>query len=92
MWAYTYKFTTNIFLFVQDTGHCIWYDICSDPKAPKTQYCSYNGTAKALDQDGQKLLSKWCPHLLEKDQGLACCNNQMVSLILYIIQFQHFTY
>ncbi|XP_017782929.1 PREDICTED: Niemann-Pick C1 protein isoform X2 [Nicrophorus vespilloides] len=59
---------------VEDAGHCIWYGQCHEDKGGKQQNCLYNGTAKILDNDGQQILAKWCPHLLEDDgTGVKTC-------------------
>lgn len=74
-------------------GHCVWYGVChKDPATTHKLYCSYNGTAKQLDDDGRKLLSVWCPHVLEKYDGLTCCDNEqvrcgVVGLVLIQILF-----
>lgn len=59
-------------------GHCIWYGVCGNDKSKK-QYCAYDGPAKQLDPAGQDLLRMYCPHVLERYQGAACCDNEMVS-------------
>lgn len=63
----------------QDDGHCIWYGVCKDDK----KNCAYNGTAKALDEEGVKALSQWCSHLMPAnykagDVVNTCCDNKQV--------------
>ncbi|XP_053981855.1 NPC intracellular cholesterol transporter 1 isoform X2 [Hylaeus volcanicus] len=64
-------------------GHCIWHGECyTDPFMHKKN-CPYNGPAKPLDFEGQKLLAKNCPHLF-KDSGdgiKTCCDtNQLKTM------------
>lgn len=45
--------------------------------------CLYDGPAKPLNSEGQKLLAKHCPHLLVDDgKGInTCCDtNQLITL------------
>lgn len=65
-----------------DDGHCIWYGVCADRGNHKL-YCSYNGTAKPLDPAGKKLLSKWCPQLLDRNNGLTCCDQEQVNSFFF---------
>lgn len=45
------------------------------------QYCSYNGTAKPLDEEGKSLLNVWCPHLLiDQENTVTCCDKEQVSV------------
>lgn len=47
------------------------------------KYCPYDGLAKPLDTEGQKLLEKHCPHLLVDNGGgiNTCCDKkQLVNL------------
>nr|XP_031835658.1 NPC intracellular cholesterol transporter 1 isoform X4 [Nomia melanderi] len=66
-----------------DNGHCIWYGECHTDFMGHKQNCPYEGPAKPLDFDGQKLLSKNCPHLV-KDTGNGintCCDtNQLRTM------------
>lgn len=55
----------------------MWYGVCT--KEGKIKNCSYNETAKALDSDGQRLLSKYCPHLVHGiNKTFTCCDNEQV--------------
>lgn len=59
----------------------MWYGVCQNVTATSHKlYCSYNGTAKKLDDDGRRLLSQYCPHLLN-DTGdtLTCCDAEQVN-------------
>lgn len=59
---------------------CVWYGVCKVTPIKHKLYCSYNGTAKALDGEGQKLLAEFCPHLLGgQDNTYTCCDNEQVS-------------
>lgn len=65
----------------EEPGHCIWYGVCDfDPIFNHKRYCNYTGPAKPLNNEGQKLLSVWCPHLLADDgNGVnTCCDSEMV--------------
>lgn len=42
-------------------------------------YCAYDGPAKPVDDAGKKLLSKWCPNLLEEHNSNLCCDNEQVG-------------
>ncbi|VDP36848.1 unnamed protein product, partial [Schistosoma margrebowiei] len=59
------------------SSDCIWYGICdsSDPVHPR--YCSYNGTAKALSNDGFKTLSSLCPNYAVGSSKVCCDENQL---------------
>ncbi|EFN66499.1 Niemann-Pick C1 protein [Camponotus floridanus] len=66
-----------------NSSHCIWYGECYKDAAQHKKNCFYNGTAKPLDSEGQKLLAKHCPHLLVDDgTGInTCCDtNQLTTL------------
>lgn len=66
-----------------NSGHCIWYGECYKDEMQHKKNCFYNGTAKPLDSEGQKLLAKHCPHLLVDDgTGInTCCDtNQLATL------------
>ncbi|CAH8534217.1 unnamed protein product [Schistosoma turkestanicum] len=60
------------------SSDCIWYGICnfSDPAHPR--YCSYNGTAKALSNDGLKILSSLCPNYAV-GSAKVCCNEEQLT-------------
>lgn len=59
--------------------HCIWYGQCNT-KNILIQNCPYDGPAKPLDDDGKKILAKWCPHLMTKDgQVNTCCDTPMLK-------------
>jgi Niemann-Pick C1 protein len=62
-------------------GHCIWYGVCNLDAFGNDRYCSYNGTAKTLDNSGQESLMTWCSHLLvDNGDGVKlCCDNAQVS-------------
>nr|XP_033342938.1 NPC intracellular cholesterol transporter 1 isoform X2 [Megalopta genalis] len=60
-------------------GHCIWYGECYNDGHKKN--CPYTGPAKPLDFEGQKLLAKNCPHLVQ-DSGNGintCCNTTQLQ-------------
>lgn len=69
-------------LGAQDNGHCIWYGECTKVGDYKKN-CPYTGPPKRLDEEGQKLLLKRCPHLVT-DFGQTtetCCDtNQLRTL------------
>lgn len=47
----------------------------------KSLYCSYNGTAKVLDNDGREKLLKYCPSLDHGENNtFTCCDNDQVCL------------
>lgn len=53
-----------------------------DPSMHK-KYCVYDGPAKPLNSEGQKLLAKNCPHLLvDNGKGInTCCDmNQLITM------------
>lgn len=67
----------------------MWYGVCEDDK----KNCAYNGTAKALDNEGVEALKKWCSHLLPTnyvagESVLTCCDNKQVIFYNQII-FKH---
>lgn len=64
-----------------DGGHCVWYGECYSDIHKKN--CPYNGPAQRLNNEGQKLLAKRCPHLLvDHGKGIyTCCDvNQLKTL------------
>lgn len=66
-----------------ENSHCIWYGECYTDGALHKKNCLYNGPAKPLSSEGQKLLAKHCPHLLVDDgKGInTCCDaNQLITL------------
>lgn len=67
-----------LFLFQNPT--CVWYGVCKNTQMYKTKYCSYNETAKPLNDEGIKLLTEHCPHLVT-DKTLTCCDNEQVITI-----------
>lgn len=58
-------------------GQCVWYGVCK-VQPPHKLYCAYDGPAKPVDDEGKKLLSKWCPNLLEEHNNKLCCDNEQV--------------
>ncbi|XP_011630043.1 NPC intracellular cholesterol transporter 1-like [Pogonomyrmex barbatus] len=67
----------------EKNGHCIWYGNCYTDAALHTKYCPYDGPAKPLDSDGQKLLFKLCPHLLvDEGKGInTCCDTKQLLIL-----------
>lgn len=66
----------------EENGHCIWYGECYTDGLHKKN-CPYDGVAKPLDSEGQKLLAKHCPHLLVNNGSAinTCCDvNQLVTI------------
>ncbi|XP_075980245.1 Niemann-Pick type C-1a isoform X2 [Anticarsia gemmatalis] len=57
-------------------GHCIWYGLCANP-GEKSTYCSYNGTAKPIEEVGKTVLEKYCPEIAAG--GLSCCNHEQLE-------------
>ncbi|XP_067212878.1 NPC intracellular cholesterol transporter 1 isoform X4 [Linepithema humile] len=67
----------------EEDAHCVWYGECYMDGAMHKKYCPYDGLAKPLDSEGQKLLGKHCPHLLvDSGNGInTCCDmNQLINL------------
>lgn len=62
--------------------HCVWYGECNKIGI-LSQNCPYNGTAKPLDTEGQRLLAKWCPKLLvDKGDGVkTCCDTSQLKTL-----------
>ncbi|XP_043798888.1 NPC intracellular cholesterol transporter 1 isoform X6 [Apis laboriosa] len=67
-----------------EDGHCIWYGECyTDKFNMHKKNCPYIGPAKLLDNNGQKLLAKNCPHLMiDSGNGInTCCDtNQLQTM------------
>ncbi|XP_055296329.1 NPC intracellular cholesterol transporter 1-like [Sitodiplosis mosellana] len=66
-------------------GQCIWYGVCrnyEDRGVDKSQYCSYNGTAKLLSEEGRQNLMTYCSYL---DQGenntFTCCDSEQIEIM-----------
>ncbi|KAJ0174474.1 hypothetical protein K1T71_009582 [Dendrolimus kikuchii] len=57
-------------------GHCVWYGVCTD-KGEKTHYCSYNGTAPAIEAGALPILQKYCPDIAAG--GFACCDTKQMQ-------------
>uniref|UniRef100_A0A336LKH8 CSON011471 protein n=1 Tax=Culicoides sonorensis TaxID=179676 RepID=A0A336LKH8_CULSO len=62
-------------------GHCVWYGICNKDDKGMRQYCSYNGTAKALDNDGIELLNLYCNHLVKGENVEVCCDKNQIDVL-----------
>lgn len=62
----------------QDTGHCIWYGVCSNEQYQKN--CLYNGPAKPIQQDYAKgILQKYCPDIAA--EGVSCCDQDQLHTL-----------
>ncbi|XP_076647922.1 Niemann-Pick type C-1a isoform X2 [Halictus rubicundus] len=64
-----------------DEGQCVWYGECFTDLFMHKKNCPYSGPPKLLDFDGQKLLAKNCPHLVQ-DSGngiRTCCNTTQLE-------------
>lgn len=64
-----------------DAGHCAMYGQCGKNIYQSPLNCEYNGPAKQLSVNGQKLLSKHCPQLLH-DEGkgvFTCCDEAQLK-------------
>lgn len=67
----------------EENGHCVWYGECYTDFALHKKNCPYDGPAKPLDSEGQKILARLCPHLMvDNGNGVStCCDgNQLVTL------------
>lgn len=66
--------------YADDDGSCVWYGVCKNMTGTSHKlYCSYNGTAKQLDSNGQRLLSQYCPQLLsDAANTFTCCDAEQV--------------
>lgn len=76
-----------IFIFQKtndDSSTCVWYGVCHvNPSTKHKLYCSNNTKALPLEPKGQKLLSTYCPHLLNgRDNTYTCCNTEQVIDVL----------
>ncbi|KAM8715427.1 hypothetical protein ACLKA7_002475 [Drosophila subpalustris] len=60
---------------------CIWYGVCNKDAIGHKQYCSYNGTAKAMNDEGLQLLAERCSFLLESEQKNFCCDVEQVKIL-----------
>ncbi|XP_049770366.1 NPC intracellular cholesterol transporter 1-like isoform X1 [Schistocerca cancellata] len=56
--------------------HCVWYGVCGTGEDGRFKNCPYDGAAKLLDPEGQKLLQKWCPHFKTMD---TCCDTAQLK-------------
>ncbi|XP_033197932.1 Niemann-Pick type C-1a isoform X3 [Bombus vancouverensis nearcticus] len=64
-------------------GQCIWYGECYADIYMHKKNCPYTGPPKLLDNEGQKLLAKNCPHLMiDSGNGInTCCDtNQLKTM------------
>ncbi|XP_033357113.1 NPC intracellular cholesterol transporter 1 isoform X5 [Bombus vosnesenskii] len=64
-------------------GQCIWYGECYTDIYMHKKNCPYTGPPKLLDNEGQKLLAKNCPHLMiDSGNGInTCCDtNQLKTM------------
>lgn len=70
-------------VFSDEGDHCIWYGECYMDAAMHKKNCYYNGPPKPLDPEGQKLLSKNCPHLLvDNGKGInTCCDMKQLTTL-----------
>ncbi|CAH8614575.1 unnamed protein product [Schistosoma rodhaini] len=59
------------------SSDCIWYGICDSSDPAHQKYCSYNGTAKALSNDGFKTLSSLCPNYAVGNAKVCCDEDQL---------------
>ncbi|XP_018647018.1 hypothetical protein Smp_188720, partial [Schistosoma mansoni] len=59
------------------SSDCIWYGICDSSDPAHQKYCSYNGTAKALSNDGFKILSSLCPNYAVGNAKVCCDEDQL---------------
>ncbi|XP_069696663.1 NPC intracellular cholesterol transporter 1 isoform X2 [Periplaneta americana] len=63
--------------------HCIWYSQCNTDVLGRKQNCPYAGPAKDLDEEGQVLLKKWCPHFFEgkvsESSVQTCCDTKQLT-------------
>lgn len=56
----------------------MWYGICEKDALGHKLYCAYDGPAKEVNDEGKKLLEKWCPNLLAEHNNNLCCDNEQV--------------
>lgn len=80
-----YILTLFDFALYQD---CVWYGVCNKTKL-HNQYCSYNGPAKRMPEDGIKLLQKQCGFMLENGQRDFCCDAEQVVLVHIFFNSRH---
>lgn len=45
----------------------------------KIKNCVYNGPPKPLNSTGVEVLRDHCPHLVNGDQTLTCCDNEQIN-------------
>lgn len=66
-----------------DGGHCIWYGECFQDSFLHKKNCFYDGPAKPLSSEGQKILAKRCPHLMvDNGQGInTCCDEKQLMTL-----------
>ena len=71
-------------------GHCVWYDVCGKDPNPPNAYnahclnCAYDGPAKQLAPEFEKILDEACPHIrkdLGDDLRLCCSPAQLNDLL-----------
>ncbi|XP_034472622.1 NPC intracellular cholesterol transporter 1 [Drosophila innubila] len=60
---------------------CVWYGVCNKDAFGHNQYCSYNGTAKAMNDEGLQLLAERCSFLLKSEQKNFCCDVAQVKIL-----------
>ncbi|XP_020285884.1 Niemann-Pick C1 protein isoform X4 [Pseudomyrmex gracilis] len=67
----------------EESAHCVWYGQCFTDTFMHTKYCPYDGPAKPLDSEGQKLLATHCPHLLvDNGKGInTCCDAKQLATL-----------
>lgn len=67
----------------ETNGHCVWYGVCNTDASLHNQYCTYNGTAKTVDQEGITLLKRWCSHLVPAsgEAPQTCCDNRQIAIL-----------
>ncbi|XP_013101655.2 NPC intracellular cholesterol transporter 1 isoform X3 [Stomoxys calcitrans] len=68
-------------LIAPSTQDCIWYGVCNVDNFERSQYCSYNGTAKPISEEGRQFLKERCGHLLENDATDFCCDSKQVEIL-----------
>lgn len=57
----------------------MWYGICK-VQSGHSLYCSNNGTAQPLKEEGQNLLKEYCPHLVNgTNDTFTCCDVEQVT-------------
>ena len=78
-----------------EEGHCVWYGECYKSwDGWHNKNCRYEAPARVLDSEGQKILKKRCPHLIQdagteiktccdiKQLETLHCNTAMVTILL----------